>query len=362
MTKLLVVMAAGTLLSAVIIVLGVANQSTQCCGTSPYASIFRQEHPLSRIDATLAKGDGQAFAAIARDPLLSRPKVLATPEIFAYREQRPLWGYLAWALSLGQAPWVGIALAVLTALSVGAACAVTAFLLLERGLSPGWSLLVPIVGLESLSELTPELLAFALLGLGIVLWQRQRTFGAVLALSAAALTRETMLIAVAALGLWLLFEHPRRASAAAFRAVVPLSIPLCAYAIWITFVRVRIGAWPSGASQGRFALPGTGLAQAVIDRAAAPTILPWLLVGLIVTVGSVCARPARRPDMDRGCVSLPRQLARPRRMGSQTGLRAHARTYVRLWRRRLREWRAPEDHTGNGANRGRIDWHVIAPA
>jgi hypothetical protein len=84
--------AVGTFLSAAIVAACVSNQSTHCCGDTPYASILRQTRPLSRVDTILAKGDGQAFAAIAEDPLLDRPAVLSSPAVFAYRAQRPLWG------------------------------------------------------------------------------------------------------------------------------------------------------------------------------------------------------------------------------------------------------------------------------
>src|SRR4051812_22452175 len=55
------------------------------------------------LDVALAKGDGQAYAALARDPALQHPESFeegAREE--AYRAQRPLLPYLAWALSVGR--------------------------------------------------------------------------------------------------------------------------------------------------------------------------------------------------------------------------------------------------------------------
>src|SRR6185295_4483929 len=110
----------------------------------------------------LVTGDGQAFAALAQDPLLERPGVIKAEGEYSYRAQRPLWGYLAWMASLGHADLTGWALAALTILSCGLACGAAASLLAERGASPWWALLVIIPAQETLSTLTPELLAFAL--------------------------------------------------------------------------------------------------------------------------------------------------------------------------------------------------------
>jgi ABC-type dipeptide/oligopeptide/nickel transport system permease component len=71
------------------------------------------------------------------------------------------------------------------------------------------------------------------------------------------------------------------------RALIALSVPFCVYAIWSVVVRVRVGAWPSQGSQGRFTFPGVGLAHAVFERSAGPSILPWLAVGLVFALGAM---------------------------------------------------------------------------
>ena len=76
-------------------------------------------------------------------------------------------------------PWV---LAALTVLSCGAAVAAVGGLLRRRRVSPWWALLVLVFGAETLTEFTPELLAPALLVVGIVWWQRGRVAPAVGAL------------------------------------------------------------------------------------------------------------------------------------------------------------------------------------
>ena len=100
-------------------------------------------------------GDGQAFAAIAQDPLLARPAVIGSSTDYAYRAQRPLWGYLGWLASLGQPALVPWALAALTICSGAAATFVVALLLLRRGLNPWWALGVLIVGVAGADGLHP---------------------------------------------------------------------------------------------------------------------------------------------------------------------------------------------------------------
>lgn len=281
----LLVALVGTVLGAAISIAYVATQPSPCCGDlKPFVSILPV--PLSRIDATLAEGDGHAFAAIAEDPLMRRPEVFQDPRDFAYREQRPVWGYLAWAGSLGGADRVGWVLLVLTVLSCGLATAATALLLLDRQRSTWWALLVPIVGFETLTELTPELLAYSLLALGLWCWARSRRGAAVLCLSAAALTRETMLFGVAALALWELWEH-RHHLRAGMRRTALLAIPFAVYAAWIVVVRLRLGNWPFNRSGDRLGLPGAGLVDG-LGRADSPsTIVFWAVVAVALVAAAV---------------------------------------------------------------------------
>jgi len=283
----------GTLIGAAVAIGYVAGQPSPCCGDlKPFVSILPV--PLSRIDATLAEGDGHAFAAIAEDPLMRRPEVFQDPRDFAYREQRPVWGYLAWAGSLGGADRVGWALLALTILSCGLATGATALLLLDRQRSTWWALLVPLVGFETLTELTPELFAYALLAVAVWCWTRSRRGAAVACLSVAALTRETMLVGVAALAVWELWE--RRAHLAdGIRHAALLAIPFVVYAAWIVVVRLRLGDWPFNRSNDRLGLPGTGLADS-LGRADSPTTIAfWSVVGVALVIGALAL--ARRDPL-----------------------------------------------------------------
>jgi hypothetical protein len=252
--------------------------------TTPFAKIYHD--PLSKLDVMMLGGDGHAFAVIAQDPTLSRPNVLSVPQEFSYRAQRPIWGYLAWAGSLGQARLTSWVLLMLTILSCGTACATAGYLLRQRGASAWWALVVPFLAFETLSEATPELLSFTLVGIGVVLWQRRRTTGAVVVLTLAALSRETMLLAVAALGLWSL-AHLIGPVTQRVRATLPLLVPFATYLGWICFLRLRLGYWPFNRSGERLSLPGAGLAQALSGHADAGVISFWIAVGFALCAGTV---------------------------------------------------------------------------
>jgi hypothetical protein len=278
---------AGAVIGAVVAISYVASQPSPCCGNlKPFVSILPT--PLSRIDATLAQGDGHAFAAIAEDPLMRRPEVFQDPRDFAYRAQRPVWGYLTWAGSLGQPGAVGWVMVALTVLSCGLACAATALLLLDRARSAWWALLVPVVGFETLTELTPELFGFALVACALLLWARDRRGPAIACLTVAALTRETMLIAVLALAAWELW-HASGVSPRSWRSrvrpVVGLAIPFVAYGAWIVVIRLRLGDWPFNRSHDRLGFPLSGLVRALPHADDAGAIGFWVLAALALVAG-----------------------------------------------------------------------------
>lgn len=256
-------------------------------GRAPYVTLYA--HHRNQVEAVLVSGDGQAFAALAQDPLLARPGVIHADGEYAYRAQRPLWAYLAWAGSLGRPHAVGWALVVLEILAAGVACGVMARLLLERGANPWWALVVLGIGYESIATLTPELLALGLFGAGVLLWTRERRAWAIVALAAAVLTRETMLVGVAGLALWQL-AHTGGALAARVRRVLPLAVPFLVMAAWDVVLRVRLGTWPTGSSETRLTLPGVGLLDSVTRQPSAGLALGVLAAAALCVAAVVLAR------------------------------------------------------------------------
>jgi hypothetical protein len=158
--------------------------------------------------------------------------------------------------------------------------------LLQRGRSAFWALIVPLFGIKALVGLTPELLALALVGLGILLWQRDRRLAAVVVLSMASLCRETMLIAVAALACWHFFRLAGTV-AERLRHLWVLAVPFAVYGAWVGLLRWRTGNWPFNHSSARLSLAGTGLLRA-LDRMAEPLSLAfWVILTAALAVGSV---------------------------------------------------------------------------
>jgi hypothetical protein len=279
----------GMLVGSAMVFAFLASRETPAPGTMvPFASIYHD--PLSKLDVALTGGDGHAFAVIAQDPTLSRPSVLREPAEFAYRAQRPVWGYLTWAASGGQSRFTGWTLVVLVILSCGAACAITALLLAERGRSVWWAIVVPFVGFETLTEMTPELFALALVGAGVLLWRRDRRLLAVAVFCVAVLTRETVLVAIGGLALWDLL-HATGDVRARLGRVVPLAVPLLVYTTWIAFLRARLGNWPFHHSGERLSLPGAGLAHALEVSADSSAILFWVVIAVLLCAAAVWCSP-----------------------------------------------------------------------
>ncbi len=284
--RLVPVVGAAMAVAAVFVVGRVLVQPSPCCPAKP-AFVSLYDRPLSRVEAVLAEGDGQAFTALAQDPLLRRPAVMAPAGEFSYRAQRPVWGYLDWVASVGQPGLTGWALAGLTILSCGAAVGAVGSLLRRRGVSPWWSLVVPLAAVETLAELTPELLALTLLVAGILWWQRDRSVAAVVAFSLAALTRETMLVGVVAVAVWDLAGQ-RPGPPPRWRSVAPLLAPFAAYFAWIGLLTIRTGSSPFDRSHGRLGFPGVGLASSLDHATTVPDIL-----GLVVLAGALCVVAVR---------------------------------------------------------------------
>lgn len=216
-----------------------------------------------RLNIMLAQGDGQAFAALATDPSLSRPEQFAgqtadTPVGYeaAYRAQRPLLGYLAWATSLGRPDLVNWALVLWSVVGSAAAVAGVAQLLRVRGARrPELALLVLVLpgSIIATSWLGPEMLG---VGLAFGAWALvDRRLGlAVAMLCLAVLVKESFLLVPACLGLQALLRRDLR------RAVL-LGIPFAVFGAWLVVVHWRFGAWPSDASQGRLGWPLVGLVE-----------------------------------------------------------------------------------------------------
>jgi hypothetical protein len=228
--------------------------------------------------------DGGDYAAIARDPTLAHPDIYRTRSEAAYREQRPLFGELGWIVSLGNPDRVPVALAVLSVLSTAFAVTALGVVLGRRGISEFFALgLFALPGvLVIVYDMMPELLQLGFLTVGLLAWEatpRRRSHWAIVAFTLAALTRESSLLVPLVL---MVFELPRIRTRTA-RSVQLLAIPFIVYAGWITFVRVRVGAWPfDSPSRNLTVVPFEGLVRALRDSPERGSTALWLGVGLFV--------------------------------------------------------------------------------
>jgi hypothetical protein len=273
----------------------VASREGDTTGPDTYVRTFANtSRPL---EVALATGDGQAFAAMAMDPGMSRPEVYVTgvPEA-AYRAQRPLAGYAAWALSLGQPRLVAPALAALFVAGQAAAVAAAAMLLRRRGARPQLALMLVALppSLAALQWLGPEPLGLAFVLFGIVAWERRTGSGSWLAaamFTLAGLTRETNLVVPMALGLAGLMRRSRP-----FPELATLALPGVAWVGWAAVVHARLDAWPWTAGDCRLSLPLVGLSSGA-ELWPSPPVVDVALLLSFVAVAVACVAARRRDDL-----------------------------------------------------------------
>lgn len=259
-----------------------------------YVTTF--SHSDGPLEVALARGDGQAYAALAADPTLARPSVIqGGPDEAAYRAQRPLLPYLAWALAGGRRRFVNPALVAWyvlgSALMVGAAAA-----LLDRARrrpEPALLLLGVPSSLAAFQWFGPEPLALGLALAGLLARRRPGAAGAWTAgglFLLATLARETMVVvplALAAAGR----ARGRRGAA----ALAPYLLAPAGYLAWSAVVRARVGAWPWAGGACRAGFPGTGLLRAMDSWPARP-VGNALVLASLVAVAALCV--VRRPTHD----------------------------------------------------------------
>ena len=273
----------------------VESREGDTTGTDTYVRTFANtSRPL---DVALATGDGQAFAAMAMDPGMSRPEVYVTgvPEA-AYRAQRPLAGYAAWALSLGRPRLVAPALAALFVAGQAAAVAAAAVLLRRRAGRPELALLLVALppSLAALQWLGPEPVGLAFLLAGVVAWEGRMERSAWVAaalFTLAGFTRETNLVVPMTLGLAGLFKQSRPVP-----ELLTLATPGVAWVGWAAVVHARLGEWPWTAGDCRLSLPFAGLLRGA-ELWPSPPVMDVALLASVVAVTIACLAMRRGDDL-----------------------------------------------------------------
>lgn len=148
--------------------------------------------------------DGQYYYRLALAPWDLRHRAFGIAFDAPYRLARIGYPFLAWLVSGGGiASAVPVALIAINVASIGALGAEGAVLATDAGHSRWWGLLLPgFFGLvTSLARDTAEPLELALVFAGLILLRRRRPWVAAACFSAAVLSKETALVAVAAVGI-----------------------------------------------------------------------------------------------------------------------------------------------------------------
>jgi hypothetical protein len=149
--------------------------------------------------------DGQFAYFIAQDPLGGCPRC----DVPAYRYQRILYPLMAWVLALGHPTAVPWTLIVVNLMALTLGTYFTERLLASQGVSPWYALAYGLYGglIAGLRLNLTEPLSYGLLQGGIWAWAEKRRGLAIPLFVLAALAKETALIAVAGLLLYLLLER-----------------------------------------------------------------------------------------------------------------------------------------------------------
>lgn len=265
--------------------------------TVGHAYVRQFDGATSGVDRLLARGDGQAYAALAEDPFLSRPEAFRLGNArAAYRMGRPLFGYAIWATSSVTRAPVADVMPWLVALGAGFTvfAAVSLLQSVSAPITAGLGALALFVYFGNAGAhastvfLTPEFIALGFAFMAVRSWRHERWWAASGWMIAASLTRETMLLVacVLALDTW----RQRRGWRTPAVLVAPSVGALCA---WWTVVRVRFEAWPtSGTPPHTMPYPPVlGLVDAARAWVDPGVQWLWVLAGIVIVVAAVALAP-----------------------------------------------------------------------
>jgi hypothetical protein len=236
--------------------------------------------------------DGKFYFSQAMDPFYLEPEVHAVYlDRPTYRAQRMLYPTLAGLGGVLPPTETAWSLIVVNVLAMAVGTAVTAMVAVELGLSPWWGLafLFNPGLLVTLNIDSAEIVAMAALMAAILFAIRDRPTATAIALTAAALTRETMILAAIGLAL---FWYKKRS-----RFPLVLLTPFAAVAAWWVYVHWRLS---DGLSQDIQAIgwPLQGFIQAFGGWLSTPNSLSDALIGCVLLFASVAiaVRAIRTPS------------------------------------------------------------------
>jgi hypothetical protein len=243
---------------------------------------FRGVHP--------APYDGQFYWGIAVDPL-ALGSVHRDFDKPSYRYGHPLYGWLGWVLSAGQATAIPLALIVIGLGSLAAAAALAVRLGIANGGSGREGLFVALnAGLVvAVTNDLAEPLAVALMLAALLSLRARRLATTWACLALLPLAKEPLLIVVAAVVAWELLHHRRRSAVMLATATIPALL-------WWIYLRVHLGAWFTTGSSA-LGIPFVGWSKSLLSgrtQTHSSIVIHALAVAALIAVLVVLAAGAAR--------------------------------------------------------------------
>lgn len=211
----------------------------------PMASVARKADPSFVFVDTEAHYDGVYFYAMALDPL-ARGREHLLIDRPAYRYGHVGFSWLVRLVSLGKARLIPGVMLLLTLLGAGASGFIASRWADELGWSPWWGMAVALSPgiVYAVTADTSEPVAFAIVAVALLAWSRGRWLVSGIALAAACLTKEPLLVAPAGVALWELIQNARTRDEQLRRKLAALAIAPIVFLIWYAYLRHTFGVWP----------------------------------------------------------------------------------------------------------------------
>jgi hypothetical protein len=210
--------------------------------------------------------DGQFYYRLALDPVNWGKTAYGITMDQSYRYTRIGYPILAWLVSLGQHQFVPVVLVAINLLAVAAMAFLGGMFARESGRHALWGLaFAAYFGLViSVGRDTAEPLAEACMLGGLLAYRRSRPLLATVAFTVGAITRETILLAPAAIAVTRLVAMARRRARPGLADLTWL-VPACAYGLVELAVHFVVrGEFPLLANGGRnLAVPFTAMIDAL---------------------------------------------------------------------------------------------------
>lgn len=255
--------------------------------TIKFGEVFTEQNQYAEVMlddlvlAPMAGHDGKFFFSQAMDPFYLEPDVHAVyldrPTYRAQRMAYPTLASLGGTLPAEATAW---GLIVVNVIAMGVGTAFTSLVALEMGLSR-WFGLAFLLNPGMIVDLTIDgagIVALAAMVAAVYFVLRESLWSAAVALSIAALSRETMLIAAVGLAAFVWYKKRRTPWA--------LSLPFAAVAGWWVYVHWRL---QDGVLQDTQALglPFVGFVRAFQGWVSTPDSTVDLVVGCVLLLASV---------------------------------------------------------------------------